>query len=343
MIIREHIPLAELTTLKTGGLVRYVAECTSIEEVKEMLALAKREDLPYAVLGEGSNVLASDTGFPGVLILMRIEGMEALEEGDNVTLVVGAGVSWDTFVKEAASRGLWGVENLAGIPGTVGAAPVQNIGAYGMELRDTLVYVDALDTRSGEVVRLTSEECRFGYRDSRFKHEPWLVILSVAFMLSHTGEPRIGYADLAACRERGEDLSTPEAIGTAVRKVRSGKFPDLAVCGTAGSFFKNPIVSHEKHQELALRYGAIPSFPVSGGVKIPLAFILDRVLGLRGYVDGNVSLFGNQPLVLVASAEANAEEIDAFAHSIAERVFNETGIRIEREVRYFPLRDAENF
>lgn len=340
MIIREHVPLAELTTLKTGGLVRYVAECTSLEEVKEMLALAKREGLPYAVLGEGSNVLASDIGFPGVLILMRIEGIEVLEEDESVTLAVGAGVSWDTFVKEAASRGLWGVENLAGIPGTVGAAPVQNIGAYGMELRDTLAYVDVLDTRNGEIVRLAGEDCGFGYRDSRFKHEPWLVILRVAFTLSRTGEPRIGYADLAACRERGEDLSTPEAIGAVVRKVRSGKFPDLAVCGTAGSFFKNPIVSHEKHQELAHKYGAIPSFPVATGVKIPLAFILDRVLGLRGYTDGNVSLFGNQPLVLVANAEANTEEIDAFANAIAERVFNETGIQIEREVRYFPLRDV---
>lgn len=340
MIVRENIPLKDLTTLKAGGLVRYVVECRTEADVTEGLALAAREALPFAVLGEGSNVLASDAGFNGVVLLMRIGGLEVIDEGDTVTLVAGAGMNWDPFVMEAASRGLWGVENLAGIPGTVGAAPVQNIGAYGMEIRDTLVYVDALDTKTGEIVRITRDECGFGYRDSRFKHEPWLVILKVAFKLARIGLPRIGYADLAACKDRGEDLSSPQAIGNAVRKVRSFKFPDLAVCGTAGSFFKNPIVSSEKHTELAKRYGAVPSFPVEGGVKIPLAFILDRVLGLRGYVEGRVSLFGNQPLVLVANDNATAAEIDVFADAIAQRVFDETGIAIEREVRYFPSRDA---
>jgi len=340
MIIREHIPLKDLTTLRAGGTARYVIECRSESDVKEALLLAEREGLPFAVLGEGSNVLASDAGFPGVLLLMRIEGIEAKEEEDAVTLLAGAGVNWDAFVMEAASRGLWGIENLAGIPGTVGAAPVQNIGAYGMEIRDTLAYVDALDTRNGEVARIKREECGFGYRDSRFKHEPWLVILKVAFRLARTGEPRIGYADLAACKDRGEDLSTPALIGEVVRKVRSFKFPDLALCGTAGSFFKNPIVPSEKHMELAKRYGAVPSFPVEGGVKIPLAFILDRVLGLRGHVEGRVSLFGNQPLVLVANDDASAAEIDAFANAIAQRVLDETGIAIEREVRHFPLRDS---
>ena len=342
MTIRENIPLASLTTLKAGGAARYVIECGSETDVREALAFAKEKNVPFGILGEGSNVLASDTGFPGVLLLMRVEGIRAEEAEDAVTLIAGAGVPWDRFVREAASRELWGIENLAGIPGTVGAAPVQNIGAYGMEIRETLAYVDALDTRTGDIVRFSREECGFGYRESRFKHEPWLVILQVAFSLSRVGQPRIGYADLASAREQGKDLSTPSAIGEAVREIRGRKFPDLALHGTAGSFFKNPIVSPEKHAELAGRYGAIPSFPANGGVKIPLAFILDRVLGLRGYAEGRVSLFGNQPLVLVANDDASAHEIDAFAHMIAKRVFDETGIHIEREVRYFPLEEKNS-
>lgn len=336
MILTENVPLATLTTLKAGGPARYVIDCANREEVREAVSFAHEHALPILPLGSGSNVLASDDGFEGVVLRMLIPGIESVENGDAVTLIAGAGVPWDALVAEAAVRGLWGIENLAGIPGSTGAAPVQNIGAYGMEIKQTLTYVDAFDTKTGEVIRLTGEECGFGYRDSRFKHELNLIIVTVAFTLSRNGTPKIEYADLAAARERGEDLSTPTAIGDAVRTVRSFKFPDLAAVGTAGSFFKNPIISYEQHQELAARFGAVPSFPVEGGVKIPLAFILDRVLKLRGHAEGNVSLFGNQPLVLVATDNASAVEIDTFADSVAARVMSETGIKVEREVRRFP-------
>ncbi len=218
----------------------------------------------------------------------------------------------------------------------VGASPVQNIGAYGMDVSQTLRSVEALDAKEGTIRRFSPQECAFGYRDSRFKHEPDLIVLSVSFALSRIPAPRLGYADLAALIDEGRVLDTPQAIGDAVREIRSKKFPDLAVCGTAGSFFKNPIVSRETHAALAERYGAIPSFPLGDQVKIPLAFILDRVLHLRAFREGNVSLFGNQPLVVVADHGATSEEIDAFATMIAQKVFDETGIRIEREVRNFP-------
>ncbi len=338
MSIRENVPLRDLTTLRAGGAARYVIECNDEASVREALAFAQEKHLPFAVLGQGSNVLASDSGYEGVVLRMQIQGIVSEEEGDLVTLVAGSGVSWDALVTEAAQLGLWGIENLAGIPGTVGAAPVQNIGAYGAEIKETVAWVEVLNSKTGNIERIQNADCGFGYRDSRFKHEPWLVILRVAFTLSKTASPRIGYSDLAACKERGEDLSSPAAIGEAVRKVRSKKFPDLSVSGTAGSFFKNPIVSSEKHAELAKRYGAVPSFPVEGGVKIPLAFILDRVLGLKGFAEGNVSLFGNQPLVLVAEENATAEEIDLFATAIANKVHEETGIKIEREVRHFPTK-----
>ena len=336
MIIRENIPLATLTTLKAGGPARYVIDCMTVEHIREAVAFARTRSLPLLPLGEGSNVLAHDDGFDGVVLRVCIDGIESEDTGDTVTLTAGAGVPWDTFVKEAAERGLWGIENLAGIPGTTGAAPVQNIGAYGMEIRQTLAHVDAFDTATGGVVRLNRDECGFGYRDSRFKHELNLIIVAVAFTLARAGSPQIGYADLAAAKERGEDLSTPASIGDAVRRVRSFKFPDLSKVGTAGSFFKNPIISNAKHQELAAKFGAVPSYPAESGVKVPLAFILDRVLDLKGHAEGNVSLFGNQPLVLVAERGASASEIDAFADSIAQRVHDETGIAIAREVRKFP-------
>lgn len=337
MSITEHVPLRTLTTLKVGGIARYVIACKTPDDIKEAVAFAREHQLPFAPLGSGSNVLASDAGFPGVVLLVQIGGTSFQEDtADSVLVTVGAGVSWDEFVAEAASRGLWGIENLAGIPGTVGAAPVQNIGAYGAEVAQVIKEVEVYDALTNQVTQIAAGSCQFGYRDSRFKHESNLIILSVTFSLSRGSAPRVGYADLAAAVARGEDLSTPAAIGNVVRRIRGGKFPDLATCGTAGSFFKNPIISHEQHAALAQVLGAVPSFPVAGGVKVPLAFILDRMLGLRGHRTGHVSLFGNQPLVIVVDRGATAHEVDMFAHDIAERVKNATNISIEREVRNFP-------
>lgn len=336
MTLQENVSLATLTTLRVGGAATYVATCESEEDVHEAVALAHKHGLPFSVLGEGSNVLAHDEGYEGVVILMRIPGVTFFTDAGATHVRAGAGISWDTLVQEAAGRGLWGIENLAGIPGTVGAAPVQNIGAYGMELIQTFLHAEVLDTRSNEQIQVSREDAAFGYRDSRFKHEPSLIVLGATFLLSKEGSPQVGYADLAGCISRGEDLTTPLSIGEAVRRVRSQKFPDRSVSGTAGSFFKNPIITHDQHRALAERFGAVPSFPVTRGVKVPLAFILDRVLGLRGYREGKVSLFGNQPLVLVADAGATAKEIDTFAKGIAKRVYDATGIVIEREVRNFP-------
>lgn len=336
MIVETSVPLARYTTLKVGGPAQYLATCENVEDIRAGIALAQEHGIPFAPLGEGSNVLANDAGYTGVVLSMRIPGLEVIEEDEIVLLTAGAGVNWDAFVQEAADRGLWGVENLAGIPGTVGAAPVQNIGAYGMELKDTLVSVEAYDTVTGEVVTFPNEECAFGYRDSRFKRDPRHIITRVTFRLRKQGAPSVAYADLARLAESGTDLSSPEAIGAAVRQVRSRKFPDLSEWGTAGSFFKNPVVSQEVYGRLLEQYPDLPSYPAAGGVKIPLAFVLDRVLGLRGHTEGNVSLFVEQPLVLVAR-KASAKEIDAFATGIASRVYDATGIRIEREVRDFPL------
>lgn len=332
MIVRERVPLASLTTLRVGGDARYVIDCRNDKEVREALAFARMRDLPFYVLGEGSNVCASDSGFEGVII-RNLDTSCSFVGDREVMAVCGAGLSWDQFVSEASARGLWGVENLAGIPGTVGASPVQNIGAYGAEVADTFLWLEALDARTGALMRLPKAMCRFGYRESRFKHEPELVIVRVAFQLRTEGIPRVSYPDLARLIEEGRTLISPTDIADAVREIRSRKFPDLATCGTAGSFFKNPIVSAEAYALLKERYSGIPGYVTGGSVKVPLAWILDNVLELRGYARGPVRLFERQPLVLVTSDGAHARDVDVLASDVTARVQDATGITIEREVR----------
>lgn len=259
--------------------------------------------------------------------------MEFVEQDGYIETVIGGGVSWDIFVQECAVRSLWGVENLAGIPGTVGAAPVQNVGAYGAETADTLLWVDCYDTETDTHIRIEAVDCAFGYRESRFKKEPNLIITRVAFKLTPIGTPNTAYADLARLTV---PLTTPGEIGEAVREVRSKKFPDLAGYGSAGSFFKNPVVSNEAYAELQTRYPELPGFPTDQGTKIPLAWILDHVLSLRGFRVDHAWLFENQPLVLVTEDGATAENVEALACAVTEQVFAATGIRIEREVRSLP-------
>jgi UDP-N-acetylmuramate dehydrogenase len=329
MIVREHVSLRTLTTLRVGGNAALVLDCEHERDVREALDIVQERNLPWYVLGEGSNVCASDEGYPGAVI--RILDTSLSFEHDSV--VCGAGLSWDKLVDEATKRELWGIENLAGIPGTVGAAPVQNIGAYGAELADTFLWADVFNVRTHDIVRMDKQACVFGYRDSLFKRDESFIILRVALSLTPKGVPRVDYLDLAKLIEAGERLESPAEIAAAVRHVRSRKFPDLSEFGTAGSFFKNPVISAETYAGLLKRYPGMPSFPHTDGVKVPLAWILDNVLSLRGYVMERVELFERQPLVLVTHDGATAADVDALAAYVSERVFDATGITIEREVR----------
>lgn len=333
MILRERVPLSTLTTLRVGGEARYVADVANESEVREALRFAREHALPWYVLGSGSNMLASDAGYSGLIIRMLLPRLAFTEEADHVLVVAEAGVPWDALVTEACVRGLWGLENLAGIPGTCGAAPVQNIGAYGSELADTLVYVEVLDPETEEVSRLSKEECMLGYRDSRFKREQSLIIVRVALSLRQEGGARLGYKDLAKAESEGVALSTPLEVATAVRAIRAQKFPDLTKEGTAGSFFKNPTLSKEAFETLQARYPELPGYEGPGGVKISLAWILDRVLSLKGMAVRGARLFEAQPLVIAMTAGARAEDVEELANTVAARVQVETKIVIEREVR----------
>lgn len=335
--VTESVSLASLTTLKVGGPASIVATCRTLEDVKAAIALARDRGLPWYVLGGGSNILAADTGFTGVIIhFAPSEGEAGItfeERGDCVLAVANAYVVWDTFVRTVASHNLWGIENLAGIPGTVGAAPVQNIGAYGTEVKDTLAWVEVLHGDTLELEQIGNESCGFTYRESKFKHDKSLIILRVAFMLQKNGTVQTGYKDIAAGVDAGEPAATPQEVGDMVRGIRANKFPDLEMCGTAGSFFKNPRVSKDEYELLKQKYPELPGFFDENEVKIPLAWILDNVLHLRGYTSEHVGLFERQPLVLVTAAGASAEEVDLFARDIEAKVLDATDITIEREVQ----------
>ncbi len=325
MLIEEQVPLGPLTTFRIGGPARYFARVRTVEELQQSLDYARDQNLATLILGGGSNVLISDAGFDGLVIKIEIAG----KAGDGDTLIAGAGENWDALVERAVADGLWGIENLSGIPGTVGAAPVQNIGAYGSEVKDTLAWVDAFDTHSGTMTRLSNAECAFGYRTSRFKKEPGrFVIVRAAFALSKNGEPNASYKDLADCGK----LNITQ-IRERVLDVRSRKFPDLSVEGTAGSFFLNPVVSAQKAAELLAEYPDLPQFKAENGVKVSLAWLLDHALEVKGLSVGGARLYERQPLVISASRTASASDVAELAEKVADLVQDKLKIKIEPEVK----------
>lgn len=313
--------------------------CTDAQVLGEAIAESRKDGLLWFPLGGGSNVLAPDEGFSGSVLLMRMSGLSFEERPDRKVLcTAGAGVDWNELVDETTARGLWGLENLAGIPGLAGASPIQNIGAYGVELSDTLSFVDIYDADSGKEYRLTSSECELAYRDSRFKREPNLLVIRIGLVLAKEARAQTTYKDIAQKKEEGADTSTPGAVARLVREIRSRKFPSLTEYGTAGSFFKNPIISKAEYAVLAEQYPDLPAYPAGERMKVSLAWILDNVLSLRGFSMNGVALFDRQPLVLVTCEGATAHAVDALAKEVSERVHDATGIVSEREVRALDAR-----
>ncbi len=337
MRFEENVVLAPFTTFHIGGPARYFARVRTVDELRTALASAEEKKLEIVVLGGGSNVLIADEGFPGCVI--RMESAETAwnaHDSLHIEVVADAGVEWDTLVRASVARGLHGLENLSGIPGTVGAAPVQNIGAYGAELSDTCAWVEAFDTQTKEIIRFSAHECAFGYRDSIFKHErKHFIITRVAFLLPRSAPENISYKDLKEYFEHtGNPYPTLDEVRTAVLSIRALKFPDLRTIGTAGSFFKNPIIPRLKYDELRMAYPALPGFPTDDGqIKIALAWILDHVIHAKGMREGNAMAWNQQPLVIAADAGARAHDVMTLADRIAHAVKEATGIDIEREVR----------
>jgi len=337
IIIQKNISLADKTTFKTGGQAAHYAEVTSVDELKQVIHFAKERGLSFFVLGGGSNVLIGDETFPGLVIHPIFSNM-AYENIDDQTVRVisGAGIVWDDLVSDTVSRGLYGLENLSFIPGSVGAAPIQNIGAYGQEVGSVIESVRVFDSVEGKEVVISKEACQFSYRHSLFKTKKGkhLIVMSISFLLSKKRLSDISYKDLT---EYFKDQKTPptlQEVRKAVIAIRTRKLPDITQVGTAGSFFKNPIISREQYNNLLKRFPNLPHYVVDGvRVKIPLAWILDNVLHVNGLRKGNVGLYEMQPLVVVNYGEATTKEVRTFVQHIKEKIKQECNIVVEQEVQ----------
>lgn len=334
----KSVNLKEFTTFKIGGPADYFLTVKNIDDIKSAIAWAKSRHLPIFVLGGGSNLLVSDKGFRGLVIKNEIKGMKfeeggSEEDGDKVRFEIGAGEVWDEIVSFSVARKYSGLENLSGIPGTVGGAAVQNAGAYGAELKDFVMSVSGVNLETAVEFNFTRAECRYSYRDSIFKQNKKLFITQVTLVLSKKFTPNLSYAGLKDKFVEGQ--ATPQLLRETVLTTRAEKLPDWSKLGTAGSYFKNPIITSEKYAELVSKYSDLPNFPAGEGqVKIPLGFVLDKICGLKGYKLGPVGLYEKQALVLVNFGGANARDVKNLVAEIKKNIFEKIGVNVEEEVEF---------
>lgn len=334
---RTDVLLKHFSTFHVGGRAEYFVEVFSKEEVREAVLWAKTQGCAWRVIGSGSNILFADDVVSGLTIQNRIEGVEYEMCEEGVRLTAGAGVILDDLVSYACEGGWWGMENLSAIPGTVGATPVQNVGAYGVEVAEKIAYIEVYDTIEDSYITLEPHECAFGYRDSLFKQKPQrYVILTVCFVLASHSTPCMEYRDLKEYfKESDSAVLTPCAVRAAVTLIRSKKFPDWKKIGTLGSFFKNPIISRAHYELLREKYPLMPAHDSGAAdVKIPLGWVLDHVCGVRGKREGDVATYDAQALVIVNYGNATAEETLAFAKKIMRTVKEKTDIDVEKEITF---------
>jgi UDP-N-acetylmuramate dehydrogenase len=336
--VRTQVSLAPYTTFNIGGPAEFFVVVTTLEELIEAVQYAHQRLLHITVIAGGSNMLIADEGIPGLTIKMSFGGY-AIEPTNHYDALVrmNAGATLDDVIAECVKQGYWGLENLSAIPGSVGATPIQNVGAYGVEVSSRITHVTALNIDTCTFRTFTRDECAFGYRMSFFKTTEGSrhIITEVGFFVSKIPTPHLQYADLRrAFSDRDPSL---RQIRDEIIRIRSQKFPDWRIVGTAGSFFKNPRITRERYQTLLRTYPDAPGFDDGPDtLKVPLGWILDKVLNMRGARDGAVGTYQNQSLVLVNWGGARASDIERFAQTIEARVKEATDIDIEREVRRYP-------
>ena len=315
-------------------------EYRSVEELQEALAYLREHSCPRILnVGAGSNLLFCGD-FEGAVLHNAITTLEVTDESwmDNVVVRVGGGYCWDAFVALAVCSGWYGAENLSSIPGDVGAAAVQNIGAYGAEVKDLIVRVEAVDSSTGAVCIFDASECRYSYRDSIFKHKEFkkYIITHVTFALSTVFKPNLSYKALAEHFGGMKYSGWRPAYGAAdirrfVAEMRRAKLPDPAVLGNAGSFFMNPVVPLSEYSRLSADYPQMPHFDAEEGVKLSAAWLIDNA-GMKGYVKGPAAVYEKQPLVLVNLGGATGADILALASDVISAVRDKFGVTLRMEV-----------
>ncbi len=336
-LVERDVPLAHRTTFRVGGSADFFCAAGSVQDVREVARFARERGLPVRVLGGGSNVLVRDEGVRGLVVQNALRGM-CFERGGggSVTVRAEAGEPWDALVSAAVERGLWGLENLSGIPGLVGATPIQNVGAYGADVSSRISAVEALDIDRDEVRTFSPEECAFRYRDSFFKRAEGkrFIITAVTYRLDEDGAPDLSYRDVGEYFAKCGTTPTLALVREAVLEIRRGKFPDIGTIGTAGSFFKNPIISAAHYKRLRAAYPALPGHEAGEGLrKVPAGWLIEHVAQMRGARDGAVGSSPHHALALVNYGSARASEIMAFAERIRAKIAALADIELEYEVQ----------
>ena len=342
MFTRQHdYPLAPHTTFGLPARAAHYIELTDSGDLPEICRLPEFDAATVCWLGGGSNVLFMQD-FPSLVVRMATRGIRELERTpDSVLLEAQAGENWHGFVQSSLHMGLGGLENLSLIPGTVGASPVQNIGAYGVEVKDRIHSVRCFDVQSQEWRELSNAECRFAYRDSIFKHEgrQRYVITSVVFRLDTQFVPNVKYGDLAQvlAEQCGGRTPTAQDVAQAVCAIRRSKLPDPAVLGNVGSFYKNPLVDAAHAQTLLAQYPQMPHYPQPDGrVKLAAGWLIDQC-GLKGKTIGGAAVHDKQALVLVNKNRATAADVRALSDEICRIVAQRFAVDLQPEPVWLPL------
>ncbi|MBI5078271.1 MAG: UDP-N-acetylmuramate dehydrogenase [Candidatus Yonathbacteria bacterium] len=327
--VKEQVLLAPFTTMRVGGNARFFARVGTVDELSEAVFFARSKNLPIFILGGGSNTLVSGAGFFGLVIKIEFKGITY----KNNHITAGAGVVWDEVVSDVVAHNLCGIENLSLIPGTVGGAAVQNIGAYGVEACDTIFSVEAFDMKTTQTKIFLRAECEFGYRESIFKKNKNLVVTRVTFELAQNGTPRADYEDVKNYfAERGIKSPALGEIREAIVAIRTWKMPAPGI-GTAGSFFKNPVVSVPEYEALKNELPEIKGYlQADNSVKLSAGWLLDHAGKWRGVRRQGAGVHEKNALILVNYGTATAEEILSLTDEMKSDIKEKTGVLLEEEV-----------
>lgn len=340
--ILQNVSLAGYSTMGLGGSAAHLVEVSSRNEVLEALNWAKTNGLPAIMIGGGSNIVWSDSGYTGIVLVNKISGYEVQKEDEaNVYLTLGSGENWDSVVERSVSAGLTGIEALSLIPGTVGATPIQNVGAYGQEISQTLMTVEAYDNQASQFVTIPAGDCGFSYRNSRFKTQDRGRFFITGITLHLTkGKPMPPFygAVQAYFEDKGITDYTPQVLREAVIFIRTSKLPDPAMVRNTGSFFANPIVNDEQLTYLASGFEQIPHWPLEqGGAKLSAAWLIDQA-GFKDYHDTEtgMSTWPRQSLVLVNEHAKSTADLLAFKKKIVDAVQTKFNITLQQEPELLP-------
>jgi UDP-N-acetylmuramate dehydrogenase len=337
MTVQKNVSLKPFNTFGIEAKAKYFVEVSSVEETKIILQNTDYQHVERLILGGGSNMLLTKD-FDGLVIKINIKGFEVVKENDeNIWIKAGAGVVWHDLVMHCVNQNYAGMENLSLIPGTVGAAPMQNIGAYGVEIKEVFEELEALEIETGKIVTFDKQTCNFGYRESIFKHEAKgkYIILNVTFRLSKKPNFHVEYGAIKdTLAEMGVSEPSIKAISDAVIHIRQSKLPNPAEIGNAGSFFKNPEIPKIQFEALKAQFPTIPSYPVSETTtKVPAGWLIEQA-GWKGQRFGNVGVHAKQALVLVNYGGGKGEEIKDLSRKIQASVNEKFGIQLSAEVNF---------